>query len=185
MTLATAYSIQYNLNSNDNKQQFLSVWEVVKSIHKDSRVEEVKLMKQVAKEAIKLDSARREYNKLLSNIEAYALLPDRYINLSAISYENLVRVLKLVVRVTKYYDGDMTKIDTLSPVWESGMSSYRYNNALEEVCKKLNEALPAIVVTKVTVESALLYLDGLDLTVKRAMLERLLADFHMTEEEVA
>ena len=183
--MASAYAIQYAYQSNDNKAEFLKVWDMVKAIPKESRVAEVKLMKK-ASETIKLNSARREYGKLLTMCTNYALLPDRHINLSSISYENLTRVLGLVNRVVKHYKGDMTKLEKLSTIYEVGMSGYRYNNNVENRCKELAEALPAIIKLKpVTTEDALLYLDTVDITVKTAMLDRLLADLGYDLAEVA
>lgn len=182
--LASAYAIQYNYQSNDNKAEFTKVWDMVKTIPKPERVAELKLMKK-ASETIKLNSARREYGKLLTMCTNYAMLPDRYVSMSNVSFENLTRVLGLVNRVNKHYEGDMTKLEGISKVYEYGMSGYRYNNGLEAKCKALAEALPAIIDTKaITEEQALLYLDKVSITTKRAMLARLMADLHI-EEEVA
>jgi len=183
--MATAYAIQYNLTSNDNKAEFLKVWDMVKLIEKDKRVAEVKLMKK-ASETIKLNSARREYGKLLTMCTHYAMLPDRYVNLHFITYENLSRVLGLVNRVKNHYKADMDKLIKLATVYEANMSSYRYNNNLDIRCKMLAEKLPALVkATKVTEEQALTYLDTVDISVKRAMLARLMADLAIEEELVA
>lgn len=183
--LVTQYAIRYNLNSSDNKVEFFAMWDVVKVIPKEQRVEEVKLMKTAATAHIKLNSARREYNKLLTSVQAYALLPDRYINLTAISFENLSKTLRLVSRIAKHYDGDMTKLSIISAIWEHGMSAYRYNNVLEDKLLRVSEQCPALTTHKVTTEQALVYLDGVDIVVKQAMLERLLHDFGYSVSEVA
>ena len=186
ITLAQAYALNYSAQSTDNKTQFTNIWDVIKTIPKESRVAEVKLMKKASEDTIKLNSARREYKKLLTAVENYALLPDRHVNLMKVTFENLNRVLSLVGRVKKHYDGDMTKLGELTTVYKSDMSAYRYNNDYEKMCRKLADALPAKVELKmVSTEDALLYADTLDVTVKTALLERLLSDLGYSIAEVA
>ena len=184
--MASAYSLAYGLQSADNKSQFMGIWDVVKAIPKASRVAEIKLMKKASEETIKLNSARREYKSLLTAVENYAQLPDRHINLTMVSYENLRRAIGLVSRVVKHYDGDMTKLTKLSEVYKSGRSAHNYNNEYEDACKKLAEQLPAVVDAKVyTPEEVLLYADKLDVTAKTALFERLLHDLGYSMSEVA
>ncbi len=186
ITLAQTYAMSYSKHSTDNKAQFQGVWDTLKAIPKEERVAEVKLMKKASESTINLDSARREYKKLLTMGENYAMLPDRHINLFKVTFENLKRALGLVNRVVKHYDGDMTKLVALSEVYKGDMSAHRYNNEYEKACKKLNEALPAKIELKaVTTEDALLYADTLGVAVKTALLERLLADLGYALKEVA
>ncbi len=186
ITLASAFALSYSKHSTDNKAQFQAVWDTIKVIPKESRVEEVKLMKKASESTIKLDSARREYKKVLTMAEQFAMLPDRHINLTRVTFDNLKRVLSLVNRVEKHYEGDMTKLVELTTVYKVDRSPHNYNNDYEKVCKKLNDALPAIVVQKaVTTEDALLYADTLGVAVKTALFERLLADLGYSIAEVA
>lgn len=183
---AQLFEENYKAHSDDNKGQFKTVWDMVKTIDKDARVKEVKAMKK-ASETIELNSARREYKGVLNMTEQYALLPDRYVNLTAITYENLTRVLKLVARVVKYYEGDIEgKLEGVSTIYIDGMSPHRYNNLLEDKCKALATALPAITKeVELTDEAVLLYADKMSVANKTAMLERLLHDLGYSMQDVA
>lgn len=177
ITLAQEFSLHYQTQDTDNKQQFTSIWDVVKGFDKKDRVAQVKEMKKAAEATIKLNSARREYKALLTMAENFALLPDRHINLFKCTYENLSRAIKLVVRINKHYEGDMTKIASLENVYDSSMSGYRYNNEYEKAIKALVAKYPAIVKEEsTTTEAALLYADKLGVAAKTALMERLMHD---------
>lgn len=186
ITLAQKFAINYSVHSTDNKAQFTDAWNIVKLFPKESRVAEVKLMKKASEATIKLNSARREYKQLLTMVENYATLPERHYNLTKGTFENLSRVMKLVVRLNKHYEGDMSKLAPLGEVYTSDMSAHRYNNEYEKAVKKLLEAYPAIVTAKdMTVEQALVQADTMTIEVKTALLERLLTDLGYSMNEVA
>lgn len=186
ITLAQAFALHYGQHDTDNKQQFTNIWDVVKGFDKKVRVDQVKEMKKASEATIKLNSARREYKALLTMAENFALLPDRHINLFKCTYENLGRALKLVVRINKHYEGDMTKIASLEDVYDSSMSAHRYNNEYEKAVKALTEKYPAIVKEDaITTEQALLYADKLGVTAKTALMERLMHDLGYSMQDVA
>lgn len=185
LKLAQNFGHLYDAHSEDNKGQFKAVWAVVTTIPKANRIAEVKKMMK-ASETIALNSARREYKATVNMCKAYATLPDRTVNLTAVTFENLTRVLKLVTRVVKHYDGDLTKIESIGSIYLPGMSPYRYNNLVEAKCKALNEALPAPTQGSVmTIEQALVQADTMTVEVKTAMLERLMNDLGYSMADVA
>jgi len=182
VTIAQAFEANYKVHSESNKEQFLAVWEVAKRFEKKERVAQLGLMKK-ASEKIELNSARREYKALLTMAEEYASLPPMMVNLVAITFDNLSRVLRLVKRMNKHYEGDMNKLQPIA-IYEAGMSDFRYNNLLTEKCQRVSEKYPTITKAHVvTVEEALVYADTLNVTAKRALLERLMADLGIEVEE--
>ena len=178
-----SYANGYNMHQDENMEQFKQVRDYLK----DSKTREatIKELKEEGK-TIKLDSARREFIALVSMTEAFYALPDRTVNLTAINYDNLKRVVRLSKYVIRNYDGDMTKVNGLGKVYETGMSSYRYNNLLEEQCKILTDAIRVETTpTVLTTEKALVMADTMTVEVKTALLERLLHDLGYSMEDVA
>ena len=179
LKIAQDFERTYLQHSEDDRGYFLQVWGVVKEHKPKKRAEVAKAMVKTA-ETIKSDMARRNYKSLVNMVLVYSYLPDRYINLTYIEFENLKRVLRLVKRLKKYYSEGVEALKPISEIWESGMSDYRYNNLLAVELKQIaedypvpqeNEAVEQITLTKVWLE-----VEQLSDADKAHLLEALLAE---------
>lgn len=163
------YNTTHTTAEGANKEEFTQVKELLKN--KKKRAEVAKELKKVSEDAIKLDSMRREFKKLVNNVVAYYNIPPHSVNYTEVNYDNLKRVIKLSKYVEKHYDSDYRKLSPLTTVWEKGMSSYRYNNGLEQAAKELVDSLR--VTKKETPDQAYKYLDRCSHEAKVALLDKL------------
>ena len=173
LKLAQDFERGYMTQSDENKATFLSLWTVVKKHKPKEREGFVKeLIKASA--TIKSDNARRAYKSVLNQCLTYQYLPDNWVNMTAIEWDTLKRVLTITKRVINHYNDGVTAVKPISTVWESGMSPHRYNTLLNEKLKELYEEYPApSKVEQVTYDKVYNTVEKLSVEDKRKLLEQL------------
>ncbi len=180
--IVSSFNKNYTKESNNNKQEFTKVYDVLKI--EDTREGNTKELLELGK-SIKLDSAKREFNALVRNVLMYVEV-NNLVNYGYVTYDNLKSMIKVAKYTKQHHEGDYSKISKIGNVWDKGMSAHRYNNELATCIIEVYESIKVEVTPhKVTIEESLVYIDTVGIGVKKAMLERLMSEFGYEVSEVA
>lgn len=180
--LATMWQYKSRGIDDTNKVEFDKFYSHVKA--KDSREVATKALREASKSIVS-DTQRRGFISMMNLAVGYAEV-NTVCNYSMIEWINLKRVVTFYKYVSKHHTEEVCAIvqDKLSKVYEKGMSPERYNNGLTALLDTLKEEYTVEIVKEATVEEALMYVDNVSLSIKQAMLDKLMEELGY-EMEVA
>ncbi len=174
--IAVQFSKDDKTSSELKKETFNKVFNVIKT--KKGRGDKIATIIEGAN-AIKLESTKKEYSKLIGMAVNFISIQDR-LDIDKVSYENIKVLSSLVTKIDKHFKSDYTKIPQLS---SKGVSYSRYNNDVLIKTKEANKELALPKKEKVyEYEDVSTIVDKLTPTDKQALLDSLLAELYPQEQ---